>query len=435
MRIIDVGILLLPRIEFTLNGRFVCNGVEVSGQGSVAINDGKVEWNGVQCDRLLFVPQEQACSFTLKDVVIGINFHWERREDQTFKGQLLLFVEQGRVRAVNRVDVEEYLVSVISSEMSATSSLQLLKAHAVVSRSWLYAQLCRASKGGSASLCEVCNDRELVRWYAREDHELFDFCADDHCQRYQGITRAANPNVVAAVGATAGLVLVSDGEVCDARFSKCCGGVTENFAACWENEEIPYLTAFRDSDPKSALPDLTSEQGARHWIESVPESFCSAPGADVIAQVLNGYDRETADFYRWQVCYTAEELSRLLKEKSGLDFGVVKELVPLERGASGRIIRLQIVGSEREFTVGKELEIRRWLSPTHLYSSAFVVDKVVAPDGTASFILKGAGWGHGVGLCQIGAAVMGDKGYDYRDILSHYYPDTELKNIGDVMRR
>ncbi|MBR5891672.1 MAG: SpoIID/LytB domain-containing protein, partial [Bacteroidaceae bacterium] len=336
---------------------------------------------------------------------------------------------------VNRVDVEEYLVSVISSEMSATSSLQLLKAHAVVSRSWLYAQLCRASKGGSASLCEVCNDRELVRWYAREDHELFDFCADDHCQRYQGITRAANPNVVAAVGATAGLVLVSDGEVCDARFSKCCGGVTENFAACWENEEIPYLTAFRDSDPKSALPDLTSEQGARHWIESVPESFCSAPGADVIAQVLNGYDRETADFYRWQVCYTAEELSRLLKEKSGLDFGVVKELIPLERGASGRIIRLQIVGSEREFTVGKELEIRRWLSPTHLYSSAFVVDKVVAPDGTASFILKGAGWGHGVGLCQIGAAVMGDRGYDYRDILSHYYPDTELKNIGDVMRR
>ena len=435
MRSIDVGILLSPRIEFTLNGRFACNGVEVSGQSSVAVNDGKVEWNGMLVERLLFVPQEPACSFTLKDVVIGINFHWERREDQTFKGQLLLFVEQGRVRAVNRVDVEEYLVSVISSEMSATSSLQLLKAHAVVSRSWLYAQLCRASKGGASSLCEVCNERELVRWYAREDHELFDFCADDHCQRYQGITRAANPNVVAAVGATAGLVLVSDGEVCDARFSKCCGGVTENFAACWENEEIPYLTAFRDSDPKSALPDLTSEQGARLWIESVPESFCSAPGADVIAQVLNGYDRETADFYRWQVCYTAEELSRLLKEKSGLDFGIVKELIPLERGASGRIIRLRIVGSERDFTVGKELEIRRWLSPTHLYSSAFVVDKVVTPDGTSNFILKGAGWGHGVGLCQIGAAVMGDRGYDYRDILSHYYPDTELKNIGDVMRR
>ena len=435
MRSIDVGILLSPRIEFTLNGRFACNGVEVSGQGSVAVNDGKVEWNGMLVERLLFVPQEPACSFTLKDVVIGINFHWERREDQTFKGQLLLLVEQGRVRAVNRVDVEEYLVSVISSEMSATSSLQLLKAHAVVSRSWLYAQLYRASKGGAASLCEVCNERELVRWYAREDHELFDFCADDHCQRYQGITRAANPNVVAAVGATAGLVLVSDGEVCDARFSKCCGGVTENFAACWENEEIPYLTAFRDSDPKSALPDLTSEQGARLWIESVPESFCSAPGADVIAQVLNGYDRETADFYRWQVCYTAEELSRLLKEKSGLDFGIVKELIPLERGASGRIIRLRIVGSERDFTVGKELEIRRWLSPTHLYSSAFVVDKLVTLDGTSSFILKGAGWGHGVGLCQIGAAVMGDRGYDYRDILSHYYPDTELKNIGDIMRR
>ena len=337
-------------------------------------------------------------------------------------------MEDGEVRAINRLPVEEYLVSVISSEMSATSSLEFLKAHTIISRSWLYAQLFRKEKQQHAVLGHE-TESEIVRWYAREDHTLFDLCADDHCQRYQGITRAVNPNVARAVAETAGVVLKYDGEVCDARFSKCCCGVTERFSACWEDEDYAYLQAFRDVEGGTPLPDLTTEIGVREWIESVPPAFCSTNDTKVLSQILNGYDQETNDFYRWRVEYSQEELSALVARRSGIDFGTIEELVPLERGASGRITRLKIVGSKASVVVGKELEIRRWLSETHLYSSAFVVDRQVLSDGNVRFVLKGAGWGHGVGLCQIGAAMMGEKGFSHKDMLNHYYPGALLEHI------
>ncbi len=423
MRSIDIGVLLAPCIKFDLIGEFRCNETCFTGEKEVALCDEKIFFGGESFNELSFVPVNDACSFCLHDVVIGVNFHWQRKEDQVFKGELRFIVENGAVRAVNRIAVEEYLQSVISSEMSATSSLELLKAHAVISRSWLYAQLLRKEIVQNGTMGWETPD-EVVRWYAREDHTLFDLCADDHCQRYQGITRALNPNVEAAVRATGNLVLKYDGEVCDARFSKCCGGATERFSACWENVDYRYLEAFRDDATKGEFPDLTTEAGARAWIESTPSAFCAAPSKEVLSQVLNNYDRETADFYRWQVCYTREELSRLVQERSGIDFGTIEELQPVERGVSGRIVRLRIVGSKCTKIVGKELEIRRWLSPSHLYSSAFVVDKT-----NGSFVIKGAGWGHGVGLCQIGAAVMGAQGYGYKEILAHYYPGSVLDKI------
>lgn len=427
MRTIDVGILLSEQINFDFIGEYLLNGVSFSGQYSVAVEGDKILFNGTPYERLQFVPSDGDSSFLLHDVVIGVNFHWQRRENQRFCGELIFIVESGRVRAVNRLPVEEYLVSVISSEMSATSSLELLKAHTIISRSWLYAQLGRkkcteAVKGWS-------NDEEIVRWYDRDDHTLFDFCADDHCQRYQGITRAANPNVSRAVQETADIVLKYDGNVCDARFSKCCGGVTERFSACWENEDKPYLVPLRDNVSEQPI-ELCDEATARNWIESQPDAFCSNVDKAVLSQVLNGYDCETADFYRWSVRYSQKELSELIARRSGIDFGTIRELLSLERAASGRIVRLKIVGDKATRIIGKELEIRRCLSESHLYSSAFVVDKEVEGESQeVSFVLKGAGWGHGVGLCQIGAAVMGEKGYSYKEILSHYYPGSYLESV------
>ncbi len=424
---VDVGILRAAQIKFDLIGDFSSNVATCAAKNIVSIEDGKLLYNGISCDELFLAPCNEESAFTLHDVVIGVNFHWQRKESQTFKGALRFIVEEGEVRAINRIDVEEYLVSVISSEMSATSSLEFLKAHAIVSRSWLYAQLLRREKVQQGTLGWE-NDEETVRWYAREDHTLFDLCADDHCQRYQGITRAHNPNVVRAVKETAGLVLKYDGEVCDARFSKCCGGATELFSSCWENENPGYLQAFRDCDGNEPLPSLDNEDAARLWIESVPPSYCATDDNAILSQILNGYDRETNEFYRWRVEYTQEELSTIVAERSGIDFGTITELIPLERGASGRITRLRVVGSKAVRIVGKELEIRRWLSKTHLYSSAFVVDRI-NDKGNVHFVLKGAGWGHGVGLCQVGAAVMGEKGASHIHILGHYYPGVIIDSI------
>lgn len=427
MRTVDVGILIAPQVEFELQGEFRCNGQPVTAKSRVSIEGNSLRYNGAVSEEFAFLPTADDCRFVLYDVLIGVNFHWQRRENQTFKGELRFIVENGQVRAINRLFIEDYLVSVISSEMSAASSLEFLKAHTVISRSWLYAQLHRKERVQAAVLGHETPD-EVVRWYAREDHTLFDLCADDHCQRYQGLTRAINPNVQAAVKATENLVLKYDGEVCDARFSKCCGGVTERFSACWEDVDYEYLQAFRDTPHKEPLPPLETEEGARAWIESTPDAFCSSVAPEVLSQVLNNYDRETNDFYRWQVEYSQEELSRLVAERSGIDFGLIEELQPVERGASGRLVKLRIVGSRAVRVVGKELEIRRWLSPTHLYSSAFVVDKIER-QGTICFLLKGAGWGHGVGLCQIGAAVMGERGCPYEDILRHYYPGALLAPV------
>ena len=426
MRKIDIGILRAGSIRFELIGDFLLNGEKVPSKNDVFADDVMLCFNGGRYETLCFEPQTDDCCFVLHDVVIGVGFHWQRKESQMFKGELRFIVEDGEVRAINRLFIEDYLVSVISSEMSATSSLEFLKAHTVISRSWLYAQLDRSERVGNAVLGYENND-ETIRWYAREDHTLFDFCADDHCQRYQGITRAINPNVARAVEATRGIVLKYDGKVCDARFSKCCGGVTERFSACWEDVDYGYLKAFRDCDGDSRLPQLTTEEGVRAWIESVPPSYCSTDDKVVLSQILNGYDRETNDFYRWKVVYSQSELSSLIAERSGVDFGLIENLLPVERGESGRIVKLKIVGSKATRIVGKELEIRRWLSKSHLYSSAFIVDKEYASSGETLFVLKGAGWGHGVGLCQIGAAMMGERGCPYEKILSFYYPGSVLE--------
>ena len=428
MRRIDIGILRAAEIKFDLIGDFCSDTPFSLKENVVSAVDGRLLFNGCIYDSLCFVPKGDGSRFLLYDVVIGVNFHWQRKENQFFTGELHFIVEDGEVRAVNRLPVEDYLVSVISSEMSATSSLELLKAHTIISRSWLYAQLQRNGKVQQGVLGWE-NENEIIRWYAREDHTLFDFCADDHCQRYQGVTRAANPNVERAVRETTDVVLMYGDEVCDARFSKCCGGVTERFSACWEDEDYDYLKALRDCEGDEPLPDLTDEETAREWIESAPPSFCSADDSAVLSQVLNGYDQETNDFYRWSVEYTQEELSKLIKRRSGVDFGTIIDLQPVERAASGRLVKLRVVGSKRTLVVGKELEIRRWFSESHLYSSAFVVDKV-EKEGFPCFVFKGAGWGHGVGLCQIGAAVMGEKGYTFEEILEHYYPGASLCKTG-----
>lgn len=432
MRKVNIGILRAPQIDFCLSGGYSLDGIVLpDGDYSAAVEDGAIMWQGALRENLSFVPLGEGSQFTLYGVVIGVNFHWERKQNQTFAGALRFVVEDGELRAINNLPVEKYLESVISSEMSATSSLEFLKAHTVISRSWLYAQLRRGEKTTEAQMGYE-DDERIVRWYAREDHTLFDLCADDHCQRYQGITSKCSEKVAEAVAATSNLVLSYDGEVCDARFSKCCGGMTEKFSACWEDKDFDYLDSFRDTEGKDDSIDLTDEEVVRRWIEQSPASFCNTEDKEVLSQVLNGYDCETNDFYRWQVRYTQDEITQLIERRSGIKFGRIEELQPVERAASGRLVTMRIVGTNRTVVVGKELEIRRWLSPSHLYSSAFVVDKLCDDNGEISFLLKGAGWGHGVGLCQIGAAMMGERGYSFSQILEHYYPGAVLQNIDDI---
>ncbi|NDV94526.1 SpoIID/LytB domain-containing protein [Dysgonomonas sp. 521] len=426
---VSVGILWNNRISFILNQDYLFQGQAVPGVNTVSFIDGKILWNGNTYDELYFEPQDKDASFIIKDVVIGINFHWERKEDQQFRGALKLIVENSMIAAVNILNVEDYLTSVISSEMSATASLELLKAHAVISRSWLLAQIEKnkeiiAQKEEYNTFTET--ETERVRWYDREDHINFDVCADDHCQRYQGITRAnSNIGIVRqAIDETRGQVLKSENKICDARFSKCCGGVAEEFQNCWEDTKFPYLVKIRDSENIGDIPDLTQEAVAIDWIKTRPDAFCNTQDKNILGQVLNNYDQETTDFYRWQVTYTQDELSELAHRRSGIDFGTIQELIPVQRGTSGRLTKLKIIGSKKTMIIGKELEIRRTLSESHLYSSAFIISK---KDG--KFVLSGAGWGHGVGLCQIGAAVMGEKGYLYDRILLHYYVGATIEKL------
>jgi SpoIID/LytB domain protein len=367
-------------------------------------------------------------------VTIGIDFHWEQNENQRFRGDLKLVIENGKVRAINVVPLEEYLRSVISSEMSAASSPELLKAHAVISRSWLLAQIAKSKKlktGGQTYQTVQQTRDELIRWYDREDHALFDVCADDHCQRYQGITKIINEKASQAIDATFGEVLFYEGEICDARFSKCCGGVSENFENVWEPVRFSYLTKVVDSEfADTTCVDLRLEEEAEQWIRTSPPAFCNTTDTQVLTQVLPDFDQATADFYRWKASYAQEELSTLLLKKTGTDFGQIIRLEAVERGHSSRIVKLKITGTKRTMIIGKELEIRRALSESHLYSSAFVVDHLDEKDGIPQkFKLTGAGWGHGVGLCQIGAAMMGEKGYGYEDILMHYFKGAGLKKL------
>ena len=437
--VITVGILSGKEIGFSFPKEFISSdGIAICGIQQAVYRKGKICWQEKEYDELSFTPQQDTSSFfELQDVTIGINFHWERKEVQRFKGELKIIVEDDRLTAINIIPIEDYLTSVISSEMSATASLELLKAHAVISRSWLLNKL-KVANGKLKVIMHPDNTAnfelstlpsQLIKWYDHEAHKNFDVCADDHCQRYQGITRTSTPQAIEAVFATRGEVLMYEEEICDARFSKCCGGAFEEFQNCWENVKHPYLIGQRDSKTETRLPDLTKEAEADKWIRTSPAAFCNTHNKQVLSQVLNNYDQETTDFYRWRVCYSQQELSELIHKRSGIEFGKIIDLIPVERGTSGRLVRLKIVGTLRTLIIGKELEIRRTLSSSHLYSSAFVVDKEYKDEKEipSRFILTGSGWGHGVGLCQIGAAVMGEQGYKYKEILSHYYPGSAIE--------
>lgn len=424
--IINVGIMTEKAVSFVFHEEYIHTetGNFLKGEQRVLFVNGNIVYNGKLYKELFFEPASPSAFFELKAVTIGVNFHWERKEDQRFRGALNLIIDNEGILFINQVDAEEYLTSVISSEMSATASKELLKAHAVISRSWLLAQVEKnayLAQSKKKYQSYYRDNEQLIRWYDREDHIHFDVCADDHCQRYQGITRASLPIVEEVVRETRGEVLTDGESICDARFSKCCGGVTEQFEHCWEPIPHSYLIAVGDN-AENELPDLTNEEEADKWIRTTPDAFCNTTDKNILSQILNNYDQETTDFYRWQVTYTQKELSDLLHRKTGMTFGDILDLIPLHRGTSGRIEKLKIVGSRRTFTIGKELEIRRSLSETHLYSSAFVVDKEELQHGIPQrFTFYGAGWGHGVGLCQIGAAVMSTQGYDYKQILSHYF--------------
>jgi len=396
---ISVGIIEAENINYALIGKF-----------------------GHSCNRLS--PLTPGSRFKLRDVMIGKDFHWQRNLDLTYAGSLEIKEADGKKIAVNRLSIEEYLRSVIASEMNASAPIEFLKAHAVISRSWVLSQVGTKTEHHAAQ--GMVSDKEITKWYDRENHLHYDVCADDHCQRYQGIPENEPSQVRLAILATRGEVLVDDdGTICDTRFSKCCGGMFEEFENCWEPVHHNYLTGNPDTPKPIDLPDLTTEAGAEQWIMSRPsQPFCARADENTLRQALNSYDLETADFYRWRVDYSADELSEIVRSRSGIDFGKIIDLIPLSRGTSGRIYRLKIVGTKRSITVGKELEIRKWLSRSHLYSSAFIVEK--SGDG---FVLHGAGWGHGVGLCQIGAAVMAKEGFNYRQILAHYYNNAKINRL------
>jgi len=437
---VQVGIMQGKEISFALQGNFTARGYQKPfwGKFRAWYHAGAIEIAGEGNsyhipDEIEFKPFDFNISFfILHGVTIGIDFHWEQKEDQRFRGSLTLRKDSDSLVVINTLPVEDYLLSVISSEMKATSSLEFLKAHSIISRSWLIAQLNRKSEvqiSPGTYVSEKKTEDEIIKWYSRENHILFDVCADDHCQRYQGITKATTQKIEDAVNQTRGLVLMYDNKICDTRFSKSCGGISESFENVWEPVQHPYLTKVVDCDSevKDFDLDLTKEAAAERWIRSTPPAFCNTTDKQILSQVLLDYDLETTDFYRWSVTYSQDELREIIKKKSGLDLGKIIDLVPVKRGFSGRLIKLKIIGTEREMTIGKELEIRKILAHSHLYSSAFVVDKKEPVDGIPSgFMLTGAGWGHGVGLCQIGAAVMGSKGYGYEEILMHYFRGAEI---------
>lgn len=439
---IDVAIMSSNEIDFILYGNFKCASISeiLNGKMKAEYSDDMIilkagDKSFPPLTEVLLTPVDLSSeSFILKKVTIGLQFHWEQKQDQQFSGSLKLIVENNQLTVVNVIPVEKYLTSVISSEMSPTSSLELLKAHAIISRSWLLAQINKKNsiEENQKYIAEYKTDDELIKWYDREDHILYDVCADDHCQRYQGITKSQIHNAGKAVEETLGLVLEYDNQICDARFSKSCGGITETFENVWEDVEHPYLKSFTDYkfDHDGYNSDLVDENNAVKWITNSPPAFCNTTDERILDQVLNNYDRKTKDFYRWKVEYSQEELSNLINEKTGYDFGKIIDLIPIERGHSGRLIKLKIIGTKKSYIIGKELVIRKVLSTSHLYSSAFVVEKKnIVDDIPQNFILLGAGWGHGVGLCQIGAAVMGEKGYSFDEILLHYFRGAKIKKI------
>ncbi|MDR2840513.1 MAG: SpoIID/LytB domain-containing protein [Paludibacter sp.] len=433
---ISVGIMSAKQIEFSLNGNFVFADQHFTGKQTADFANGKIVFCGNEYEQISFCALDETNSFELKNVTIGINFHWEQQENQRFEGDLKLIAENDEITVINIIKVEKYLLSVISSEMSAGAPLEFLKAHAVISRSWLLANLTEQNHANKTNnellISDLSNKNRYIKYYERDNHISFDVCADDHCQRYQGTTRATTHAVRQAIESTRGEVLMYENQICDARFSKCCGGASEIFENCWADVNYPYLTKVIDNKAitNEISSDLSIEQNAREWINSSPASFCNTSDKKILSQILNNYDKETDDFFRWTIVYSQKQISEIIAKKSGIDFGNILDLIPVKRGVSARIVELEIVGTKRQMIVGKELEIRRWLSETHLYSSAFTVDKKDIADGIPQqFILTGAGWGHGVGLCQTGAAVMGAKGYPYSEILRHYFINIELAKL------
>ena len=437
--ILRVGILQgYIEVAGRLNGPFLINDARsFSGRFSAHVREGRILLADA-AGREIIHEKEIRCNpldnstFTLLDVTIGVNFHWERKQEQIFQGELRLILDENdTLTAVNRIPLEDYLSSVVSSEMNAEAALEFLKAHAIASRSWLMSMLGMAAKEEhleKASPCPTLQAEEFITYCNRVNHTLFDVCADDHCQRYQGMTRVISENARQAVERTRGLFLVYDNEICDARYHKACGGLTDNFANTWENVTVPYLTSVSDS--AITYDEIHTEDEARQWILGDPEAYCNTKDKNTLSRILPAFDQETTDFFRWKVTYTRMELEQIIHEKSGIDFGNLLRLTPLERGPSGRIVKLQIAGSKRTLSIGRELEIRRWLSRSHLYSSAFVVFADNDASGLpVSFVLKGAGWGHGVGLCQIGAAIMALKGFTAESILKHYFRGAELQKL------
>jgi len=436
--LIKVGICSAHTVSLTFVSEYFIKhaGINLFGSYKVSIDDSGIKLvdsgnNEVfRSNELEIVPITDTTDiFEIDDVTIGVDFHWERTEKQRFRGSIFLIREEDKLTVINIIPLELYLESVISSEMKAEASIDFLRAHAVISRSWLLSRL-KNEDPEEVQKGMIYSEDKRIRWYGREEHKNFDVCADDHCQRYQGITRACTDTVHKAVKDTRGEVLKYGDEICDARFSKCCGGVSEDFENVWEDKEVPYLKMIVDKEDDFMAYNLTKEKDAEQWIRFSPKAFCNTTDKQLLFQVLNDYDLETKDFYRWKVEYSQEELSDIIKRRSGIDFGQIIGLTPLSRGRSGRIIELEIKGTEHSMVIGKELEIRKILSESHLFSSAFIVDysdyKEEIPH---RFIITGAGWGHGVGLCQIGAAVMAGKGYSYQQILKHYFRGVELKKI------
>ena len=442
---IKVGLMTVAQsAQLSLSGGFITDGGQrlADGDYTAIFDDGAIRFEGattLRGDRVALSPVDfEKSRFTVHDITIGIDFHWQRKEAQHFQGALIILTEPAGLTVINELPLEAYLVSVISSEMSATCPPEALRAHGIISRSWLLAQLNKAveqtGKNLLADQIKIQGEQvEIIKWYDRENHDSFDVCADDHCQRYQGISKAFSQSAFDAIRDTRGKALVFGDEICDARYSKSCGGITEIYSAAWEEKNVPYLSAVYDSDGKVngyGLP-LTVEANAERWITSKPAAYCDTDSAALLSRILPGFDQETRDFYRWQVVYTESELREILRARSGLELGRITRLEPVMRGESGRIVKLKITGEKGEVVIGKELEIRRSLSRSHLYSSAFVVESEKNEEtGLAErFRLRGAGWGHGVGLCQIGAAVMADLGHDHEQILAHYFQGATLRRI------
>ena len=438
--LISVGILTAKRIEFELYGDFKSYGIRktFSGRFTAELAYDKIVFRqGAErlevSNEITFEPQEARLeSFLVKNVIVGNKFHWQRKENERFIGSLKIIKDDGHITVINILPVEDYLTSVISSEMSTKSSIEALKAHAVISRSWLFSQIKKSKSRGEKIKTEFNSEAEHLKWYDREEHKLYDVCNDDHCQRYHGITKVISGVASQAIEFTRGIVLKYGDEICDARYSKCCGGISETYENVWEPVKYDYLKTVIDNkyEPDNYETDLTIEENALKWIKGNPPAFCSTTDKNLLSQILLDFDQATKNFFRWKVEYSQEEISKLIFDKSGIDFGNISDLVPIERGNSGRLNRLKIIGVRKTLIVGKELEIRKFLSPTHLYSSAIVIDKVGEDSGLPKkFIIHGAGWGHGVGLCQIGAAVMASKGYMFDEILLHYFSDVKLKKI------